>query len=331
MAKKNKPLKKIKKEKKTLLNKILADGKVTKKETKQATKKGISISRLEKAQAKKKEKRIGKVISDAKITRKETRKAAEKGIKLGRIQKAMAKEYRPQQQKAIRKIIADEKVTKKEARKATKKGVTLDRLERAQIRSYKPDTPFSRLRQPAQISARVRQNQPLAQAPRPTYTPLLIKGGAQKVFDRPVPKAGKSTKPVRPAAPTPTYTPEPLVSAPPTPTTTTTPTTPSAPSAEETLTNMIGQLQQTLEDNILAQQTENTLQNESSREQISALAQLVADQQQVTSAQQQLAGRPSVLGVQLAQSSAGSPTQIASRGLSGAFGRQGLRIQSLNV
>ncbi len=50
--------------------------------------------------------------------------------------------------------------------------------------------------------------------------------------------------------------------------------------------------------------------------------------QQASVAQQQ---RPEVAGVKMAESSAGTPMQIARRGVSGAFGRRGMRISSLNV
>ena len=50
--------------------------------------------------------------------------------------------------------------------------------------------------------------------------------------------------------------------------------------------------------------------------------------QQASIAQQQ---RPEVAGVKMAESSAGTPMQIARRGVSGAFGRRGMRISSLNV
>ncbi len=50
--------------------------------------------------------------------------------------------------------------------------------------------------------------------------------------------------------------------------------------------------------------------------------------QQAMVAQQQ---RPQVAGVQMASGSAGTPMQIARRGVSGAFGRRGIRIQGLNI
>ena len=43
------------------------------------------------------------------------------------------------------------------------------------------------------------------------------------------------------------------------------------------------------------------------------------------------AERPEVAGVKMASGQAGTPMQIAKRGISGAFGRKGMRIQALNV
>ena len=41
--------------------------------------------------------------------------------------------------------------------------------------------------------------------------------------------------------------------------------------------------------------------------------------------------RPEVAGVKMADSGTGTPMQIARRGVTGAFGRRGMRIQGLNV
>jgi len=43
------------------------------------------------------------------------------------------------------------------------------------------------------------------------------------------------------------------------------------------------------------------------------------------------AERPTVAGVKTATGQAGTPMQIARRGVSGAFGRRGMRISGLNV
>lgn len=60
---------------------------------------------------------------------------------------------------------------------------------------------------------------------------------------------------------------------------------------------------------------------------------MVALQQQMqqSAAASAAANRPTVAGVKTATGSAGTDMQIARRGIQGAFGRAGMRIQSLNV
>ena len=54
-------------------------------------------------------------------------------------------------------------------------------------------------------------------------------------------------------------------------------------------------------------------------------------QQQMMQAQVAQQQRPEVAGVKMAEGAGGTPMQIARRGVSGAFGRRGMRISSLNV
>ncbi len=54
-------------------------------------------------------------------------------------------------------------------------------------------------------------------------------------------------------------------------------------------------------------------------------------QQQMMQAQVAQQQRPEVAGVKMAEGAAGTPMQIARRGVSGAFGRRGMRISSINV
>lgn len=54
-------------------------------------------------------------------------------------------------------------------------------------------------------------------------------------------------------------------------------------------------------------------------------------QQQMMQAQVAQQQRPEVAGVKMAEGAAGTPMQIARRGVTGAFGRRGMRISSLNV
>lgn len=54
-------------------------------------------------------------------------------------------------------------------------------------------------------------------------------------------------------------------------------------------------------------------------------------QQQMLQSQIQQQQRPEVAGVKMATGAGGTPMQIARRGVTGAFGRRGMRISSLNV
>lgn len=54
-------------------------------------------------------------------------------------------------------------------------------------------------------------------------------------------------------------------------------------------------------------------------------------QQQMLQSQIQQQQRPEVAGVKMASGTSGTPMQIARRGVTGAFGRRGMRISSLNV
>ena len=73
------------------------------------------------------------------------------------------------------------------------------------------------------------------------------------------------------------------------------------------------------------QQTHYQSMQQAQDERMAALQQQM---QQAMIAQQQ---RPTVAGVQMAAGAAGSPMQIARRGVTGAFGRRGMRISSLNI
>ena len=54
-------------------------------------------------------------------------------------------------------------------------------------------------------------------------------------------------------------------------------------------------------------------------------------QQMMIQSQASQAERPAVAGVQTAVGQSGTPMQIARRGVSGSFGRRGMRVQNLNV
>lgn len=243
------------------------------------------------------------------------------------------KNKKQKQQRRIAKIIADGRVTKKEAKKAAKKGISLARIQKAQTKSFKPGNVFSNIRAPkkspfaggvtsrgAISQGRVSPSQ-VKTPQQPAYTPLTIQGAAQKIFDRgtaaaaapaPVVNQTVAQAPVTPPPPPPVVEPE-------------------EPSMEDMFGDMIAGLQGAYQQSLAAQQEQFAAMEAQQQQQMALLQQQMQSQQQAMSAQAQLAGRPSVMGVQYAQSSAGSPAQIAARGASGAFGRGGMRIQSLNV
>ena len=97
----------------------------------------------------------------------------------------MAKSKKEKKQKKIAKIIADGRVTKKEAEKAAKQGISLARIQKAQTKSFKPGNVFSKpaTSTPTPNAREVARGTYKAPA-KPTYSPLVIQGAAQKVFDQ---------------------------------------------------------------------------------------------------------------------------------------------------
>ena len=65
--------------------------------------------------------------------------------------------------------------------------------------------------------------------------------------------------------------------------------------------------------------------------QVSQSERMEALQNQMMQAQTAQQQRPEVAGVKMAEGTGGTPMQIARRGVSGSFGRRGMRISSLNV
>ena len=230
-------------------------------------------------------------------------------------------------QKFISKIIRDGRVTGKEAKKAQKKGISLARIQKAQTKSYKPGNVFSSVRAPkrspfasgatprgAIAQGRVTPSQ-VKTPSKPSYTPLTIQGAAQKVFDR-----GTAAAPAPAPAVNQTVAQAPVTPPPP-------PVVePEEPSMESMFGDMIAGLQGAYEQSLAAQQEQFAAMEAQQQQQMALLQQQMQSQQQAMSAQAQLAGRPSVMGVQYASSK--TPPGM---GASGAFGRGGMRIQSLNV
>ena len=101
----------------------------------------------------------------------------------------------------ISSIIRDGKVTKKEAKKASKQGISLARIQKAQTKSFKPNNVFSNAKVsrepsrmaprqfradetlPARFSNNIARRYQQEHGGLGTYSPLVIQGSAQKIFD----------------------------------------------------------------------------------------------------------------------------------------------------
>lgn len=242
-------------------------------------------------------------------------------------------------QKFIKKILADNKVSKKEVRSAAKKGIKLDRIQKAVRKSTQPGNVFSRSSSPSPFTrggtppftsggtsrgaiaqGRVTPSQ-VRKAPTPAAP--VIKPGAQTLINRDIAARAATAAAPAPLAPAPITQPG-VPQAPPPPEQPV--VEPQEPSMEDMFGDMIAGLQGAYEQNIAAQQEQFAAMEAQQQQQMALLQQQMQAQQQSMSAQAQLAGRPSVLGVQYASS-----RTPAGMGASGAFGRGGMRIRSLNV
>jgi|TARA_B100000530_G_scaffold253145_1_gene167004 hypothetical protein len=97
------------------------------------------------------------------------------------------------------------------------------------------------------------------------------------------------------------------------------------PSPQDMFATQIASMQEMFQQSMQQQQTQYMQMQQAQEERMAALQQQM---QQAMVAQQT---RPEVAGVKMAQGSAGTPMQIARRGVTGAFGRRGMRISALNV
>jgi hypothetical protein len=93
---------------------------------------------------------------------------------------------------------------------------------------------------------------------------------------------------------------------------------------------------QSLQDSIAAMQQGFMQSMEQNAQQFQQMQQaqnerMEALQQMMIQSQARQAERPTVAGVKTAVGQSGTPMQIARRGVSGSFGRKGMRIQALNV
>ena len=242
--------------------------------------------------------------------------------------KKKGKRSKDKRRKFISKISSDGKISKKEGRKASKKGISLRKIKNRNVSDYR-----SRKRD---FERRGRKDRsPLRSGP--SFEPLKIKRGAERAdFARQMRdyqgssrRSGSKERDKRDDDDkTPEFTPTPLPTdydEEPTPTPTPTPTPPSGPSAEDLLADQIASMQagfmESMQEQAAMFQQMQTSQNE----------RMAALQQQMLQSQVNQSERPQVAGVKMADGSAGNNMQISRRGVSGAFGRRGMRISSLNL
>ena len=103
------------------------------------------------------------------------------------------------------------------------------------------------------------------------------------------------------------------------------PQQPQGPDFATLFAEQITSMQQMFQQSMQQQQQQYMQMQQAQDERMAALQQQM---QQSMIAQQ---ARPEVAGVKMAEGAAGTPMQIARRGVTGAFGRRGMRISSLNV
>lgn len=249
----------------------------------------------------------------------------------------MSKKER-KREKQLYKATKDGKITKKEAKRLQKKGISERDVQRYDAKAFRKEQKSFDKR-----SNRYRDMRPAERGP--SYSPLLISKGAGRTFGDPRPprqsRDNQSQNNQMQEVPDPGFTPTYL------PTDyddqtgtggegagsgTGGPTEPQGPSAEQVLADQIAALQASFLENM---QTQQGMFSEMQTAQDTRMQELNAQMQQAMLANQQAAlynrEQPQVAGVQSAASSAGSPMQIARRGVTGAFGRRGMRISSLNI
>ena len=228
--------------------------------------------------------------------------------------KGMSKKKR-KREKFFADITKDGKIKKKEAQELLKRGYSERDLQRYDAKAFER----------AQDAARNRQSRDRGYSSfNPTYSPLRISRGAGNVFGTGLNKRPQQTAP----APAPTAPAEPAYdpASPPTLDVQGFPDPPAPDtSAADALAAQIAEMQAGFMQSMQQQQAMYQQMQASQSERMEAL------QQQMLQAQVAQQDRPQVAGVQMAQGAAGSPMQIARRGVSGAFGRRGMRISSLNV
>lgn len=106
------------------------------------------------------------------------------------------------------------------------------------------------------------------------------------------------------------------------------PPQPQGPSMQDVAAQMAAQVQGMQAQFAQAMQQQAQLFQEQQQAQEQRMAEL---QQNMIQSQMQMRDRPTVTGVKTASGTSGDQMQIARRGVSGAFGRRGMRIKGLNV
>lgn len=104
---------------------------------------------------------------------------------------------------------------------------------------------------------------------------------------------------------------------------------PSGPSRSELMAQSLQQSIAAMQQNYMQSMQQQAQQFQQMQE--AQNARMESLQNMMIQAQASQAERPTVVGVQSATGSSGTPMQIARRGVSGAFGRRGMRIKALNV
>ena len=230
----------------------------------------------------------------------------------------MAKSNKQDTQQYISKIISDGRITQTEAQEAQSKGISLARIQKAQTKSFIPGNVFSRpgTSTPTPNAREVARGTNEAPA-KPAYIPLVIQGSAQKVFDQGRQAAAPAPAPQQPQ-----------------PQTGLTPLDvgqfeePEGPTLEDVASmfaDSIAQMQSNFQTNLQKQADMFATQAAEQEKRMSDL------QQQMIQSQVMAAERPKTVGVKAATGAGGTQMAIARRGTTGAFGRGGMRISSLNV
>ena len=234
----------------------------------------------------------------------------------------MGKKNKAKRNKFIAKISRDGKISKKEGRKAAKKGISLRKIQNRNIGAYR-EASRSYDRTPTERRS----------STRPTFEPLKIKRGAERAdFARQM----ESYQPSKPKPrgggggggqpePTPGFVPEYLptdfVDQP----VSVDPIIDEGPSAEDMFRDQIAEMEAGFAKSFQEQQARFQQLQAEQNERMKLLQQQMKEQAMARRE------RPQVAGVKTAEGIGGTAMQIARRGVSGAFGRGGMRIASLNI